>query len=76
MLWVEVILVVAGVALAAWLIVQVVTGAKRLDRRIEQYWEEGPPADPYSEYAKIKQEELEQMRHASSKPKDKPKERD
>ncbi len=45
--------IVVGCVFRSWLVIQVRQSALRLDRRIEEYREEGPPLDPYAELAAL-----------------------
>lgn len=54
---------VTGVALVVWLARQVLGSSRRLDERIEQYREEGPPRDPFGELARIMAEIESSKRH-------------
>jgi len=41
-----------------WLLIrQILVSVKRLDYRIDEYREEGPPADPFTELAKLMAED-------------------
>jgi len=45
--------IIVGCVVIWWLVLQVRRSALRLDRRIEEYREEGPPLDPYAELAAL-----------------------
>ncbi len=56
------VLAAAGAGII-WLLIRAVRrSATRLDQRIEEYREEGPPTDPYGELARLLQEDAASRR--------------
>lgn len=56
------VLAAAGAGII-WLLIRAVRrSAARLDQRIEDYREEGPPTDPYGELARLLQEDAASRR--------------
>ena len=47
------VLGIAAIVLVWWLIRAVQQSSHRLDQRIGEYHEQGPPADPYAELARL-----------------------
>ncbi len=50
---------IVGLSIIVWLFFTFVSSAKRLDRRLEEYHRENPPADPYGELVKLMSEDYE-----------------
>ncbi len=70
----SIFLLAAGAALIVWLALSARQSARRLDERIEEYHAEGPPADPYSELAKLMGEDAQSRPgRAPKKPRSGPK---